>query len=220
MLPGSVRQARRDGGEVGLTTNTRIVDGRRVTFVGGGAPGESSSSTRWWRRPRPSAGRWRRAAHLAVEPGRPRPGAGGAAQGPGPAPRRGRLELPAAPLLRPAGGPTAAVEDDTLIGLQEATDPVALPGTSRWSRGRARTNADRVVALQRRLQAWLDDDPPSGSAVLPPSFPRPGAGRLPEEPLGGAAPGALLRRRVERLGSGGHALRSSGGSSPGRTQAL
>jgi uncharacterized protein (DUF2252 family) len=65
-------------------------------------------------------------------------------------------------------GPTPAVDDDWLIELKESADPPLLPNLLQYPWPRYRHNAERVVDMQRRLQAYVDDDPLLGVALLDP----------------------------------------------------
>ena len=65
-------------------------------------------------------------------------------------------------------GPTAETDDDWLLELKEAGDPLPLPGLIQYPWPRHATNAARVIDLQRRLQAYVDDDPLLGEAQLSP----------------------------------------------------
>ncbi|MCE9579093.1 MAG: DUF2252 domain-containing protein [Deltaproteobacteria bacterium] len=63
-------------------------------------------------------------------------------------------------------GPTDAPDDDRLIELKEASDPVRLTGLPAWPPRTDRSNAERVVRNQRALHEWPDDDPQLGWTQL------------------------------------------------------
>lgn len=65
-------------------------------------------------------------------------------------------------------GPTADIDDDWLLELKESADPPMLPNQLQYPWPRYRNNAERVVDMQRRLQAYVDDDPLLGVALLDP----------------------------------------------------
>ena len=50
-------------------------------------------------------------------------------------------------------------EDDVLLEVKETIDAVELPGLERFPDNVTRTNAERVVLMQRRFQAAADSDP-------------------------------------------------------------
>ncbi|MCB9649712.1 MAG: DUF2252 family protein [Deltaproteobacteria bacterium] len=62
-------------------------------------------------------------------------------------------------------GPTASVEDDWLVEAKEIRDPAPIPGLPLPAPRVFRTNAERVVAAQRALQATDRDDPLLGHAA-------------------------------------------------------
>lgn len=65
-------------------------------------------------------------------------------------------------------GPTRDLADDWLLELKEAGDPLRIPRLAQYPWPRHANNAARVIDLQRRLQAYVDDDPLLGEALLSP----------------------------------------------------
>lgn len=65
-------------------------------------------------------------------------------------------------------GPSADPADDWLLELKEAGDPLPIRGLPQYPWPRFDHNAARVVDLQRRLQAYVDDDPLLGEATVAP----------------------------------------------------
>lgn len=166
-------RARRDGDDAEkLETYTRVKDGQRGMFYGEiEPPGRGFVGDVVWR-PSPAEraaitqalGTWRESlidptvvppdAH-AIKGISRRLGAGVSSY---PLPRYYVL----------LDGPTAAPDDDWLLELKEAGDPLRIPGTTQYPWPRYANNAARVVDLQRRLQAYVDDDPMLGVAALSP----------------------------------------------------
>lgn len=62
-------------------------------------------------------------------------------------------------------GPSEAVEDDVLLELKQVFDAVPTPGLVRYPSQPYSSNAERVVAFQRQLQSFDDDDPWLGWAL-------------------------------------------------------
>ena len=65
-------------------------------------------------------------------------------------------------------GPTVDPDDDWLLELKEAGDPLIIAGMAQYPWPRFDHNAARVVTQQRQLQAYIDDDPLLGEAVISP----------------------------------------------------
>lgn len=156
---------------VALTTYTRLVDGQRVPFLGEVEPPDPAFIEN---RMVPVSLAERRLVEAALGTWRPSlvdPAQVAPVQLKGLARRLG-AGVSSYPLPRYYAlleGPTPGVEDDQLIELREAGDPVRLPGVQQLPWPRFATNAHRVVALQKSLQAYLDDDPLLGRAVVAPT---------------------------------------------------
>lgn len=173
----SLLENAREDGDAGqeLAANTRVVDGRREMVLGDLAPArlvalgpyEQLVIENSLREPTAEQSalveaivpRW---VATQLDPPATAPILLGAA-------RRYGAGISSYPLLRfyvLLAGASDAPDADTLLEVKEVRDAVPLPGLPRPIDAPHASNGERVVALQRDLQAFADDDPWLGWADL------------------------------------------------------